>query len=129
MLLTVFPREPRDLRVSPSTIELSVRIKKIVLLMYYSVSHRKRNQSPTTDADLTEIVGVAAVTTYGALLAHKKTGNRINFGDVIGERLCWPVKWARLLSIDFFICPSEYQLFYTQKNLSAMTFGGTFRKH
>lgn len=74
-------------------------------------------------------MGVAAVTTYGALLAHKKTGNRINFGDVIGERLCWPAKWARLLSIDFFICPSEYQLFYTQKNLSAMTFGGTLRKH
>lgn len=36
--------------------------------MYYSVS-QKREPIVTTNADLTENVGVAAVTTYGELLA------------------------------------------------------------
>lgn len=50
--------------------------------------------------------------------------------DVIGERLRWPSEWARLLSLDFFNCPSAYQLFPNiKKSLSAMTFGGTSTQH
>lgn len=36
-------------------------------------------------------------------------------GDVIGERLCWPSKWARLLSLDFSNCTSAYQLFLNKE--------------
>lgn len=31
---------------------------------------------------------------------------------VIGERLCWPAKWARLLCLDYSDGPSAYQLFF-----------------
>lgn len=57
------------------------------------------------------------------ILVFKKNRKFNKPDDVIGERPCWPAKWARLFSLEFFNC-LPLSAFSIKKSLFEMTLGG-----
>lgn len=55
-----------------------------------------------TDEDVTKSCVYLNISCTTPFVHLKKTNRKLNrLPDVIGERLCWPSRWARLLSLDF----------------------------